>query len=142
MNKMMIFIKSLLISSVLLSVISYAEIAVIVSSNNYNDSLDKDNISRVFLGKTKKFPDGGQAVPVDQKAGSSARESFNTNVLGKSSSQLKAYWSRLIFTGKGTPPKESGDDLAVKKLVAENPNLIGYVNSETVDGSVKVVYKF
>lgn len=142
MNKMMMFIKSLLISSVLLSVISYAEIAVIVSSNNYNDSLDKDNISRVFLGKTKNFPDGSQAVPVDQKAGSSARESFNTNVLGKSSSQLKAYWSRLIFTGKGTPPKESGDDLTVKKLVAENPNLIGYVNSETVDGSVKVVYKF
>lgn len=142
MHKMMRLIKPLLISSVLLSVISYAEIAVIVSSNNHNDSLDKDNISRVFLGKTKNFPDGSQAVPVDQKAGSSARESFNTNVLGKSSSQLKAYWSRLIFTGKGTPPKESGDDLAVKKLVAEDPNLIGYVNSETVDGSVKVVYKF
>ncbi|UTW50128.1 phosphate ABC transporter substrate-binding protein [Bacterioplanoides sp. SCSIO 12839] len=139
---MMRLIKSLLISSVFLSAFSYAEISVIVSSNNHNDSLDKDNISRVFLGKTKNFPDGSQAVPVDQKAGSSARESFNTNVLGKSSSQLKAYWSRLIFTGKGTPPKESGDDLAVKKLVAENPNLIGYVNSETVDGSVKVVYKF
>ncbi|WP_255857449.1 phosphate ABC transporter substrate-binding protein [Bacterioplanoides sp. SCSIO 12839] len=142
MHKMMRLIKSLLISSVFLSAFSYAEISVIVSSNNHNDSLDKDNISRVFLGKTKNFPDGSQAVPVDQKAGSSARESFNTNVLGKSSSQLKAYWSRLIFTGKGTPPKESGDDLAVKKLVAENPNLIGYVNSETVDGSVKVVYKF
>lgn len=142
MHKMMRLIKPLLISSVFLSAFSYAEISVIVSSNNHNDSLDKDNISRVFLGKTKNFPDGSQAVPVDQKAGSSARESFNTSVLGKSSSQLKAYWSRLIFTGKGTPPKESGDDLAVKKLVAENPNLIGYVNSETVDGSVKVVYKF
>jgi len=120
----------------------HAEVAVIVSASNGNGSLDQDTISRIFLGKTSNFPDGSQAIPVDQTEGSTSRDSFNDKVLGKSSSQLKAYWSRLIFTGKGTPPKESGTDADIKALVAKNPNLVGYVDSSVVDGSVKVVYKF
>lgn len=119
-----------------------AEISVIVSSNNPNASIDQSMVSKIFLGKSKSFPDGSQAVPIDQDDGSAARDSFNSTVLGKSSSQLKSYWSRLIFTGKGTPPKQSGNDAAVKKLVADNPNIIGYVDSSAVDSSVKVVHKF
>lgn len=128
----------LLLSSQLAS----AETAVIVSKNNANASIDGDVISRMFLGKTSKFPDGGQAVPIDQNDGTPARDAFNDSILGKNSSQLKAYWSRLIFTGKGTPPKQAGDDAAVKALVAANPNMIGYIDSSAVDDSVKVVHKF
>ena len=136
------FLKTLAISAVFIASIASAEVSVIVSASNGNANLDQDTIARVFLGKSKNFPDGSQAVPVDQNAGTASREAFNSTVLGKSSSQLKAYWSRLIFTGKGTPPKESGDDAAVKDLVANNPNLIGYVDSSVVDGYVKVIHKF
>lgn len=136
------FLKTLAISAVFIASITSAEVSVIVSASNGNANLDQDTIARVFLGKSKNFPDGSQAVPVDQNSGTASREAFNSTVLGKSSSQLKAYWSRLIFTGKGTPPKESGDDAAVKDLVANNPNLIGYVDSSVVDGSVKVIHKF
>jgi ABC-type phosphate transport system substrate-binding protein len=122
--------------------IAFADTAVIVSSNNPNSSLDKTMVSKIFLGKAKRFPDGSQALPVDQDEGSKSRESFNTSILGKSGSQLKSYWSRLIFTGKGTPPKSSGDDASVKQLVAKNPNIIGYIDSSAVDASVKVVHTF
>ncbi len=128
--------------SVVFSAAAYAETAVIVSASNGNGTLDQDTIARIFLGKTSRFPDGSQAIPVDQNEGSAVRDGFNDAVLGKSSSQLKAYWSRLIFTGKGTPPKESGSDADITALVAKNPNLIGYVDSAAVDASVKVVYKF
>jgi len=142
MKKFNKILKTLAISSVLFAGIAQAEVAVIVSASNGNGAIDQATIARVFLGKSKSFPDGSQAVPVDQNAGTASREAFNTTVLGKSASQLKAYWSRLIFTGKGTPPKESGDDAAVKALVAANPNLIGYIDASAVDGSVKVVHKF
>jgi ABC-type phosphate transport system substrate-binding protein len=122
--------------------IAFADTAVIVSSSNPNSSLDKTMVSKIFLGKAKRFPDGSQALPVDQDEGSKSRESFNTSILGKSGSQLKSYWSRLIFTGKGTPPKPSGDDASVKQLVAKNPNIIGYIDSSAVDASVKVVHTF
>jgi ABC-type phosphate transport system substrate-binding protein len=126
----------------LASTAAFAEISVIISADNPNTSLDQAAVSKIFLGKAKSFPDGTQAVPVDQDEESAARESFNTNVLGKSDSQLKSYWSRLIFTGKGTPPKQSGDDASVKELVAKNPNIIGYIDSSAVDASVQVVHTF
>ena len=132
----------LLSTLMLITSAAYADVAVIVSANNANATIDADTLSRIFLGKTSNFPDGNQAIPVDQTEGSAARESFNDKVLGKNSSQLKAYWSRLIFTGKGTPPKESGGDADVKALVANNPNTIGYIDSSAVDGTVKVVYSF
>jgi ABC-type phosphate transport system substrate-binding protein len=122
--------------------ITLAETSVIISVNNPNSTLDQTAISKIFLGKAKRFPDGSQAVPVDQDDKSTVRESFNTDILGKSDSQLKSYWSRLIFTGKGTPPKQSGDDAAVKELVAKNPNIIGYIDSSAVDASVQVVHTF
>jgi len=119
-----------------------AETAVIVATSNGNGAIDKATISKIFLGKTKSFPDGSQAVPIDQNDGSAVRESFNSSLLGKSSSQLKSYWSRLIFTGKGTPPKQLGSDADIKSLVSSNPNMIGYIDSSAVDSSVKVVLKF
>jgi ABC-type phosphate transport system substrate-binding protein len=124
------------------SSITFAETSVIVSNSNLNSAMDQATVSRIFLGKAKSFPNGSQALPVDQDEGSKTREAFNTSILGKSDSQLKSYWSRLIFTGKGTPPKQSGTVAEIKTLVADNPNIIGYIDSSAVDGTVKVVHRF
>lgn len=124
------------------SLIANAEVAVIVNSSNANATMSNSDISRIFLGKSSKFPDGSAASAIDQNDGNAARQEFNDKVLGKSESQLKSYWSRLIFTGKGTPPKQLGDDAAVKSAVAADANAIGFIDSASVDGSVKVVGKF
>ena len=124
------------------SILCSAEVAVIVSSNNGNSNISAADISKVFLGKSKSFPDGSQAIAIDQNDNSAARDEFNDKVLGKSSSQLKSYWSRLIFTGKGTPPKQVANDAAIKAAVAGNPAMIGYIDASAVDGTVKVVAKF
>lgn len=136
------FSKLAIAASFLVSSIAFAEVAVIVSAQNPNISLDKTDIEQIFLGKKSTFPNGDKAVPVDQAENSAVRDEFNQKALGKNASQLKAYWSRLIFTGKGTPPKESGNDADVIALVAQNPNLVGYVDSSAVDSSVKVMIKF
>lgn len=124
------------------SLVATAEVAVIVNSSNANATMSSSDISRIFLGKSSKFPDGSAASAIDQNDGNAARQEFNDKVLGKSESQLKSYWSRLIFTGKGTPPKQLGDDAAVKSAVAGNPEMIGFIDSASVDGSVKVIGKF
>lgn len=118
-----------------------AEVVVIVHPSLAVTSLDENDVSRLFLGKSRSFPNGDQAIPVNQSEGSAVRATFNETVCKKNASQYKAYWSQLVFTGKGTPPKEAADNAAVKALVAANPNMIGYVDSSVVDASVKVVYK-
>lgn len=118
-----------------------AAIAVIVHPSN-SAALDNNTISRVFLGKLKSFPGGGQAVPVNLAESDPTTTAFNKSVLKKSGSQLKAYWSKLVFTGKGTPPKVIDSSAEMIKLVGSNPNLIGYVDASQVDGSVKVIATF
>lgn len=118
-----------------------AEVAVIVHPSTTVGSMTEDEVSRIFLGKSNSFPGGGTAVPINQDEASATRAKFNEAVCKKNASQYKAYWSQLVFTGKGTLPKDAGNDAAVKTLIAANPNMIGYVDSSAVDSSVKVVYK-
>ena len=123
-------------------VFSFAETAVVVSKSSTVDTLDKDMVSDIFLGKSPTFPNGKEAVPVELKDGQPAREAFHSGATGKSQSQLKAYWSKMLFSGKGSPPKEVSDGASMKSLVADNPNMVGYIDSADVDDSVKVVLKF
>lgn len=116
-----------------------AETVVVVSAKSQVDKLTQDQAVDIFLGKASSFPGGGQAVPLNQAEGAPAREDFYMKATGKTAAQLKAYWTKVIFTGKGQPPKEVPDNASVKKLVADNPNIVGYIDKSAVDGTVKVL---
>ena len=118
----------------------FAEVVVVVSTKNAVGSLTADQVGDVFLGKITSLPGGASATPVDQAEGSALRDDFYNKVTGKSAAQMKAYWSKIIFTGKGQPPKEVADNAAVKKLVADSPSAIGYIDKSALDSSVKAVF--
>ena len=137
-----LFVHSIsLLLLIIVSNVSLSDVVVIVSANNGNTELDEKQIYNIYMGKSKSFPDGMKALPVDQEKSSANRDTFRETILQKSSSQLNTYWSRLIFTGKGTPPQESGNSATVKGLIANNPNFIGYIDASDVDESVKVIYE-
>ena len=116
-----------------------AEVVVVVSSHSTVTVLSKNNITDIFLGRTSRFRDGELAVPIDQAEGSAARDEFYSKFAGKSAAQIKAHWSKMIFTGRGQPPREASNGIDVKREVANNPNAIGYIEQKLVDDSVKVL---
>ncbi|MDP2031195.1 MAG: phosphate ABC transporter substrate-binding protein [Thiobacillus sp.] len=116
-----------------------ADVVAVVSAKNPVTALSKNQVVDIFLGKASRFPDGSPAMPIDQIEGSAARDEFYFKFSGKSPAQLKAHWSKIIFTGRGQPPREVSNSIEVKKLIAENPNAIGYIEQSLVDGSVKVL---
>lgn len=124
--------------SCLFSAAASAGIAVVVHPSN-GAELSKDDLSRLYTGRTNNFPDGSSAVPINLADASALRAAFDEKALGRSSSQIKAYWSKLVFTGKGTPPKEVATPAEVLQLVANNPNIVGYVDAAEVTPAVKVV---
>ncbi|MBY0234235.1 MAG: phosphate ABC transporter substrate-binding protein, partial [Burkholderiaceae bacterium] len=85
------------------------------------------------------LPSGASAMALDQPESAAVREQFYTKVTGKQAAQVKAAWSRLVFSGKATPPKEMASSAEVKKFVAANPDAIGYIEKSAVDGTVKAV---
>ncbi len=132
---------SLAFVTLLLSTTAFAEVAVIVNSSN-SATINESDISRIFLGKIKKYSTGDKITLINLKKGQAARGEFDKKVLNKSASQVKAYWSKLMFSGKGKPPKELASDKDVLAFVAANPGAMGYVAQGSVDGSVKVVKTF
>jgi len=136
------------ISLMLVSIVSlmlfqnvFAGVAVIVNSKSSLASANQTEVVNLFLNKSKTLQ-GERLVPVDQSKGESTRTQFYETIVNKNESQLKAYWSRLIFTGKGLPPVEIGNDKMVLDRVANDPNAIGYVSSDKVNSSVKVLATF
>jgi ABC-type phosphate transport system substrate-binding protein len=123
-----------------LGTVSAADYVVVVGAKSPVDKLSSEQVQQIFLGKTESFPSGGNAVPIDQADSSPVRGDFDTKALGKSTAQVKAYWSKIVFTGKGHPPKEVSSSADVKGLVSGNPSYIGYIEKSAVDGTVKVVF--
>ena len=125
----------------LVSQVAVADIAVIVNQSN-NSAIDDKLIERAFFKKATKFDDGSSITPYTPDDGAATRTEFEDKVLGKSESQMKAYWSKLIFTGKGNPPDKLSSDTAIIEKVKSDSSAISYVDAASVTSDVKVVKQF
>lgn len=129
------FTKTFLLSAslILTSLPALAEVVVVINPKNAASQMSKDQISQFFLGRSTTF------TPIDQSESSAIRAEFYKKLADKELSQVKSIWSKLVFTGKGTLPKELGSSADVKKAVAADVNAIGYIEKSAVDASVKVI---
>lgn len=109
------------------------ELVVIVNPQNPATRMLNAQASQFFLGKSTLF------TPVELSESSPIRAEFYQKVLEKDAAQVKAIWSKLVLTGKGTAPREYSSSAEVKKAVAADKNAIGYIEKSAVDSSVKVV---
>ena len=130
---MNMFTRGLFVALLGLSSLAHAGVAVIVNPAA-SKAPSQAEVASIFLGKDKSMKG------IDLKDWTASKESFYTNVTGKNESQLKSYWSGLIFTGKGQPLAAAADDAAVVARVAAEPDAIGYVDSTAVNDSVKVLF--
>jgi len=118
---------------------SGTEYVLVVSPKNPLVSLQQGQVAALFLGQTARFPDGGEAQTLDLPLGSALRDAFYHNVAGKSPAMMKAHWTRMMFTGHGHPPRELADSIAVRRMVADNAAMIGYIDRHALDASVRAV---
>ena len=76
---------------------------------------------------------------LDLPVSNELRDAFYGKSTDRDAAQVKAVWSRIIFTGQGQPPKKLPDAAAVKKAVAGDPKMVGYIDKSDLDATVKVV---
>lgn len=110
-----------------------AELVVVVNPKNAAATMKSEEVAQYFLGTSTSLK------PIDQADGSAIRIEFYKKVADKEPSQAKAIWSKLVFTGKGRPPKELASSADVKKAIEADANAIGYIEKSAVDSSVKVI---
>ncbi|WP_354329199.1 MULTISPECIES: hypothetical protein [unclassified Undibacterium] len=120
-------------SLTLFAIPAMADVVIVVNPKNPLANMTPEQVAQYFLGKSTTF------TPLDQPENSAIRAEFYKKVADKEPSQVKAIWSKLVFTGKGTLPKEYGSSAEVKKAVASDLNAIGYIEKSSVDVTVKVI---
>lgn len=116
-----------------------ADLVVIVSARAPVTTMRPDQVADIFLSESNRFPDGSEATPVDQQIATAFRDEFYEKLTHRSPALMRAYWTKMIFTGRGQPPREAPGNAGVKKLVAENPGLIGYIDRSALDATVRAV---
>jgi len=132
--------KLVLAAALSLSMMStWAGVAVIGNSGLSINSITAAQAAAIFLGKMTALQDGTQLTAIDHVDGADIKDEFYEKVVGKSSAQLKAHWAKIVFTGEGIPPKAYISDKTVRERVAATPGAIGYISTESVDKSVKVL---
>lgn len=126
----------LIVNALLLALIAapaYAELVIVINPKNATSTMQPSQAAQFFLGGSVTF------IPLEQAENSPLRSEFYKKVLEKEPSQVQAIWSRIVFTGKGSPPKTFKSSNEVKKAISDNVNAIGYIEKSAVDDSVKVV---
>lgn len=118
--------------------LAQADVVVVVSARSPAQRLDKAQVSDLFLGANRVLPGGGQVQLLSSAA--PLRDEFYAKVLGRDATQVKAIWSRLIFSGKGVAPREYGNAIEIKGALQSNPNALAYIDRADVDASVRVVF--
>lgn len=115
---------------------------VIVHASNPHNSMTKQEISKLFLKKMKRWTKWKRKVrPVDQEENAVIRKTFSKVIHGRKVKSIKAYWQDQVFAGRGKPPYELSSDQDVMDYVAKNPGAIGYISasSEITEKSIKVL---
>lgn len=128
-------------AALLVSTAPLAEIAIIANPASGAGELDAKTAKKLFLGKTRSVPGMSGVTLVGQTDDSPTKAEFTQKITKKQPAKYKAYWSKMIFSGKAVPPKELANDAEVKAYVASHADAIGYVDASIVDDTVKVLLR-
>lgn len=119
---------------------SFAGIAIVVNKDSPLNNITAKEAKRIFLGVTKKLPNGQSIKIVDLTGNASLQEDFYEAVANKSVSEIRNRWAGLAFSGKAVPPTPLDTVHKVKAWLKANTNGVGYLKSQDVDDSLKVIY--
>ena len=119
-----------------------AELVVVSGAKSGIDHLSRQDVVFLFMGRLRQLPTGVQALPLDLAVNSPERAEFYRLLVNKEPAEIKAYWSRLVFSGGSRPPQiaESREDLI--RLLSSNPGAIGYMDRNKVDQRVRIIFDF
>lgn len=116
-----------------------AEIVVVVAKSSSIANLTEREIRRIFLSKSRRL--NGNRVQPFELSNADFKAQFYEKVAGKNLRQLNSYWTTLIFTGKGKPPKNVDKAEALLNALSDNPSAIAYMPVEYLDDRLKVVHR-
>jgi hypothetical protein len=91
-----------------------ADLVVVANAKSGIERLTRNEVVNIFLGRFRQLPTGDMARPADQPDDAPEKARFYRLLVNKELTDINAYWTRLVFSGKTSPPYQakSRDDIA------------------------------
>lgn len=119
-----------------------AEPVVVVNAASSVIQLSQDEVINIFLGRYRRLPNGETATPIDQPESSALRAEFYRKLVNKDLNEINAYWSRLIFSGRTSPPVQAANAAEVITLLVGSVSGIAYLDRSQADKRFRIVLEF
>lgn len=113
---------------------------VIVNAGSGVTAMSRDEVINIFLGRFRQLPSGLAARPLDLPVDHPDRERFYRLLVDKRPAEIRAYWARLVFSGRTSPPAAAAGEAAMLAEVARDRQAVGYLPKPPSDPRVRVVY--
>jgi ABC-type phosphate transport system substrate-binding protein len=121
---------------------AHAEMVLVVNARTTIDRMSQDEVINIFMGRSRRLPDGNFAVPIDQPEGSALKTIFYRRLVNKGLAEINAYWTRLVFSGKTSPPEVASSSREVTRMLVASPGAIAYLERSEVDSRMRIVFEF
>ncbi|MBX3616546.1 hypothetical protein [Nitrosomonas sp.] len=135
------YLIAMIVLMLLISVQAQADIVVVVHPSSRLKNLTQQQIIDIYMGRIHAVEDTNRIVPYDQPQDSELRASFYQHLTGRPVAFINAYWARLLFTGRASPPRQVTDNMSIVDIVEKDPNVIGYIDERNLNDRVSVVFK-
>lgn len=133
------FKKIIVVLTVVLSTYANAGL-VVIGSPDLNGIIDIKDVKRLYLGKKTHF-NGGNLVAIELDTSLPEKKEFHEKVTRKSLSQLEAYWSKQLFTGKGKAPQSVMSQEELLSKVIKGVATVGYIDESLVGDDVSILLR-
>lgn len=103
-----------------------SQTVLVSASDSAITHISREEAEQLYLGRLSALRDGTPVRLLDLAPGPS-RNAFYQRLIGKNPTQTRAYWSRIVFTGRARPPREVAGPEELRNALNQDPNLIGYL---------------
>lgn len=117
------------------------DLVIVANPRSGITKLTQDQVVNIFLGRYRRLDSGLTAEPLDLDGNAEKKALFYRSLVGKELAEINAYWARLVFSGKTSPPRPVSSTEEALQRVAMTPGALAYMERDKVDGRVVVVFE-
>lgn len=117
------------------------ELVVVVNPKTGVTKLSRQEVIDIYMGRSRQLPSGVTALPLDVSQTQPERARFYEQLTSKSMAEINAYWARLMFSGRASPPTQVRNQEEALLMVIDNRSALTYIERSKVTPQVKVVFE-
>ena len=114
------------------------DVLIVCNKSVPEDSLAKNDIRDIFLGKKSMWSDGSKVELVMLDDANVTRVILK-ELVRKTTSQFRTYWKKKVFTGRGKAPRSFETTDALVEYIISTDGAIGYIPKSANNSQLKTI---